>query len=56
LIAAFLSEVLGRYIVLRDLPGANLRHVCVGCILHAANRFGLEGLALFDEFFDALRT
>ena len=51
-----LIEVFGRHIVLFNLFGVNFRHVCVRRILHTADRFGLEGLALFDKLFDALRA
>ena len=48
------SQVLGRHIVFRDLSRVNLSHVRVGCILHAFDRFGLEGLPLLEQFFDTL--
>ena len=49
-------QVFGRHIVLRDLFRVNFSHVRVGCIFHAADHFGLEGLSLFEQFFDALRA
>jgi hypothetical protein len=39
------SQVLGRHIVLRDFFRVNFSYVWVGCIFHAADHFGLEGLA-----------
>ena len=48
--------VFGRHVVLRDLSGVNFSYVRVGRILHAADRFGLEGLPLLDQFLDARRA
>src|SRR5450759_1844631 len=50
------AQVFGRHIVLRDFFGVNFRHVCVGCVFHAADDFGFEGLAFLDQFLDALRA
>jgi hypothetical protein len=36
------------HIALWDFFGVNFSYVWVGCIFHAASRFGLEGLAFFD--------
>ena len=44
------SPVFGRHIVLRDFFGMNFSLVRVGCIFHAADHFGLEGLSLLDQF------
>jgi hypothetical protein len=44
-----------RHIVFRDLSGVNFSHVRVGCIFHSGDHLCLEGLPLFDQFFDALR-
>jgi len=49
-------QVFRRHIVLGDLFGVNFGDVCVGCIFHAADRFGFEGLSLFQQFFDTLRA
>ena len=49
-------QIFGRNIVLWNLFCVNLRRVCVRCIFHAANCFGLEGLPFLEELFDALRT
>jgi hypothetical protein len=41
-------QVFGWHIVLWDLFRVNFSHVWVGCIFHAADHFGLEGLPLLD--------
>jgi hypothetical protein len=48
--------VFQRNIVLRHLPCMNFRHVRIGGIFHAADRFGLEGLPVFEQFQNALPT
>ncbi len=47
-------QVFGGHIVLWDLFRAHFRHVRIGCIFNAFDRFGLEKLPLLDQFFDAL--
>ena len=47
-------QVFGRHIVLGDLLGVNFSHVWVRRIFHSANGFGLKGLPLLEQFFDAL--
>ena len=47
-------EVFGRYVILWDLFRVYLGHVRVRGVFHTADQCGLEGLALLDEFFDAL--
>ncbi len=42
------SQVLGGHIALWDFFCVNFSYVWVGCIFHAASRFGLEGSAFFD--------
>jgi hypothetical protein len=47
-------QVFDRHIVLWNFFRVNSGRVRVGCIFHAADRFGFEGLSLLDQFFDAL--
>jgi len=47
-------QVFGRHIVLWDFSRVNFSYIRVGCIFHAADYFGLEGLPLLDQFLDAL--
>ena len=49
-------QVFGRHIVLRDLFGVNFSHVRAGGLFHAADGFGLKGLSLLGQFFDARRA
>src|ERR1019366_6494753 len=48
------AEVFGRDVVLGNFSGVNFRHVRVGRIFDAGDGFGLEGLALLQQFLDAL--
>ena len=47
-------QIFRRYIVLWDLFRVNFSYVRVGRVFHSADRFGLKGLPLLDQFFDAL--
>ena len=50
------SQVFERHVVLQDLFCVHFFNVFAGCFFHAVDRFGLEGLPLLDQFFDALRA
>jgi len=49
-------QIFERYVILGDLSRVNFSHVRIWRVLHAADRFSLEGLALLEQFFDALRV
>jgi hypothetical protein len=54
--ALVLFEILRRYVILRNLPGADPGFLRLGSLLNPIDCTRFERLALVDEFFDALRV